>query len=234
MKLLKALPMMALVLLAACRSEPKETEKGPQGEAPLAQADAREISRLVADAHGFQRWKEVEEFRFTFNADQGGLHFERSWIWEPKEHRVTAISGADTLAYRQDLLDSTAHKRNAGFINDRYWLLAPFNLVWDAQSYEPVYQKEQKAPISGETMQKLTIVYKDGGGYTPGDAYDLYFGDDMLIREWVYRRSNQKEPSLISTWEDYVEVEGLKLARRHVRQDGSPGPYFSGIEVKNR
>jgi len=236
MKTLHSLPVLALLFLVACRSDPKQTKSDPQGEVPTqgTVAAERTIPQQLAESNGFQHWKDVEQLRFTFNADRGDMHFERTWIWEPKEDRVTAISGTDTLAYDLGNMDSTAHKRNSGFINDRYWLLAPFNLVWDAQSYDHVHAKEQKAPISGETMQKLTIVYKDQGGYTPGDAYDLYFGEDLIIREWVYRKSNQKEPSLISTWEDYVEVEGLKLARKHIRHDGTPGPYFSGIEVKKQ
>lgn len=236
MKNLNFLPILALIFLVACRSDPKKTEESQDGDAPAGTSAAAEksIPLQLADANGFQHWKDVKELRFTFNADRGGLHFERSWIWEPKEGRVTAISGADTLAYFKGTMDSTASKRNSGFINDRYWLLAPFNLVWDAQNYDHVHATAQKAPISGEPMQKLTIVYKGEGGYTPGDAYDLYFGDDLIIREWVYRKSNQKEASLISTWEDYVEVEGLRLARKHIRKDGSPGPYFSGIEVKKQ
>ena len=43
-------------------------------------------------------------------------------------------------------------------------------------------------PLVGENMQKLTIVYANEGGYTPGDAYDFYFGDDFVIREWVFRK----------------------------------------------
>src|SRR5690606_39161151 len=216
------LPLVALVLLSACRSEPKQSEKGAPGDAPAQGTDKEDIPWQLAEAHGFKHWKEVGELRFTFNADQGGLHFERSWIWDPQEDLVTAISGTDTLAYHRGIMDSTAHKRNSGFINDRFWLLAPFSLVWDAQSYDYVHSRGQKAPISGKPMQKLTIVYKGDGGYTPGDAYDLYFGDDLILREWVYRKSNQEQPTLISSWEDYVEVEGLKLAQRHIRQDGTP------------
>ena len=48
-------------------------------------------------------------------------------------------------------------------------------------------------------MQKLTIVYGDEGGYTPGDAYDFYFGDDHIIKEWVFRKGNATEPSTMTT-----------------------------------
>lgn len=234
MKILNLLAILAMAALGACKADPKKNEERPVDPAATASEVPKErtVPQRVADAHGFQHWQRVRELRFTFNADREDMHFERSWIWEPVIDRVTAISGSDTLVYERGNMDSTAYKRNSGFINDRYWLLAPFNLVWDAKGYEYGHSTGQVAPISGEPMQKLTIVYKDQGGYTPGDAYDFYFGDDHIIREWVYRKSNQERPSLISTWEDYVDVEGLKLARKHQREEGTPGPYFSGIAVK--
>ncbi|MGP1992648.1 hypothetical protein D9V96_012250 [Zobellia laminariae] len=81
-------------------------------------------------------------------------------------------------------------------------------------------------------MQKLTVVYKQDGGYTPGDAYDFYFGDDYLIKEWVFRKGNQAEPSMSTTWEDYTDVGGLKVAKMHQNEDGSFKLYFTNLEVK--
>lgn len=234
MKTLDLLAICTLLFCLGCKSEPKETKEAEQpqtSEMPPSTPLEKSVPELLADAHGFQHWNEVDQLRFTFNVDRGDMHFERSWVWSPKTHRVSAISGSDTLVYDRGSMDSLALKRDSGFINDRYWLLAPFNLMWDAKSYTYEHARDQKAPISGEPMQRLTIVYGNQGGYTPGDAYDLYFGEDHIIREWVYRKSNQAEPSLITSWEDYVEVGGLKLARVHKRPDGEFTQYFSGIEL---
>ena len=95
-------------------------------------------------------------------------------------------------------MDSIAMKTDASFINDKYWLLAPFNFVWD----DGVTFSEKKhviAPISKDTLDQLTLVYSDEGGYTPGDAYDFYFGKDYIIKEWAFRKGNNSIPSLIST-----------------------------------
>jgi len=81
-------------------------------------------------------------------------------------------------------------------------------------------------------MQKLTVTYNQEGGYTPGDAYDFYFTDDFKVHEWVFRRGNQEEPSLITTWEDYKEVGGLNLAQMHQNEDGSFKLYFTNLEAK--
>ncbi|MFC4222222.1 hypothetical protein [Flagellimonas marina] len=225
MKTIHPLFIFSIILFIGCKTEPKKasTEAEPMVE--------KNIPEKIAAAHGYEHWKSVSEITFTFNVDRDTTHFERSWVWKPKMNEVTAISGADTLTYNRASMDSTAYKRNAGFINDRYWLLAPFNLIWDANSYTFEHSEAEKAPISGEDMQKLTIVYKNEGGYTPGDAYDFYFKDDHILREWVYRKSNQEEPSLATTWENYTEMEGLKIAQDHKKEDGSFHLYFTGLSV---
>lgn len=42
------------------------------------------ILEKVANANGFQNWKNVKELKFTFNVDRDTSHFERTWIWKPK------------------------------------------------------------------------------------------------------------------------------------------------------
>ncbi len=190
------------------------------------------ILEKVANANGFQNWKNVKELKFTFNVDRDTSHFERTWIWKPKTNDITSIAQGKTLNYNWSNMDSTAYKANAGFINDKYWLLTPFQLIWDSKNITYEHISKADAPMSKQHMQKLTITYGNKGGYTPGDAYDFYFGDDFIIKEWVYRKSNQAEPSMITTWEDYVDKGGLKIAQTHKKGDGSFKLYFTDIEVK--
>ena len=218
--------LLAFLFFTACKTEPKKTETAAE-----TTETEKTVPERIAEAHGFEHWKDVERITFTFNVDRDSMHFERSWDWEPKTNMVTAISGADTLRYDRNAMDSIALKTNGGFINDRYWLMAPFNLMWDANNYTFEHTAEATAPISQEPMQKLTIVYANEGGYTPGDAYDFYFKDDYVIREWAYRKSNQEEPNLVSTWEDYVDMEGLQLAQQHNRPEGGTSLYFTGLSV---
>ncbi len=189
------------------------------------------ILEKVANANGFENWQKVEELRFTFNVDRDTTHFERSWVWHPKTNDITAIS-ADTLMYNWADMDSIAYKTNGGFINDKYWLLAPFQLIWDADNITHSHVAQAEAPIGKKTMQKLTIVYGNEGGYTPGDAYDFYFGDDLTVQEWVFRKSNQEEPSMMTTWEDYEDMNGLKLAKMHQMPGSNFKLYFTGVSVK--
>ncbi len=206
----------------------KETKKSeaPQPEKELS------ILEKIAYANGYKNWNKVEELKFTFNVDRDTSHFERTWIWKPKTNQVTAISTKDTLVYNRKDMDSTAYKTNGGFINDKYWLIAPINILWDKDGSTNELTPNVEAPISKKPMQKLTVVYKQEGGYTPGDAYDFYFGDDYLVKEWVFRKGNQEEPSMTTTWEDYTEAGGLKIAKMHQNEDGSFKLYFTNIEVK--
>ncbi|SHJ17452.1 hypothetical protein SAMN04487911_1134 [Arenibacter nanhaiticus] len=193
--------------------------------------DEVSIIEKVANAHGFKDWKKVKELAFTFNVDRDTTHYERSWIWNTSTNDVTAIGNQDTITYNRHKLDSISYKINGNFINDKYWFLAPFNLMWDRHNFTFEHQKESIAPISKTPVQKLTIVYGNNGGYTPGDAYDFYFGDDFLIKEWVFRRGNQSTPSVTTTWEDYKDHNGLQLATMHKNEDGSFKLYFNQLKI---
>lgn len=188
------------------------------------------ILEKIANAHGYLNWKNINELKFTFNVDRDTTHFERSWVWKPKINDITAIKAKDTIHYNWLSMDSITYKTNAGFINDKFWLLLPFQLMWDSENIT-FEVAQSNAPISKKTMQKLTIVYGSEGGYTPGDAYDLYFEDDFIIKEWVFRKSNQKEPSTTTTFEAYKTINGLHLAQIFQTADKKFKLYFTEVEA---
>ncbi|KAA1247153.1 hypothetical protein [Aquimarina sp. RZ0] len=190
------------------------------------------VAESIAYANGLEFWKKVSEIRFTFNVDRGKDHFERSWKWKPKTKDVTLYSTKDTISYNRSEMDSILIDADQQFINDKFWLLAPYNLVWDTGT--KITTKDiATAPISKERLQKLTILYNDKGGYTPGDAYDFYYDTDFRIKEWVFRKSNTPEPSMITTWEDYTDFNGIKIAKTHINKEGSLKVYFTNIKVIN-
>ena len=78
----------------------------------------------------------------------------------------------------------------------------------------------------------ITITYGKEGGYTPGDAYDLYFGNDLIIKEWVFREGNDSVPNMVTTWEDYKDFNGLNIATMHRDSTGNFKLYFTNISVK--
>ena len=106
---------------------------------------------------------------FTFNVDKDSSHFERTWNWHPKTNDVILISGNDTILYNRKHIDSISTNADKAFINDKYWLLAPFQLIWDQGTSISEAIKEE-APISKNILNKITLTYSSEGGYTPGDA----------------------------------------------------------------
>ena len=221
-----SIPILMLfgIVLIGCKQHKKE-------EVPAKVEQS--IMEKIAHANGFEHWKYVKELKFTFNVDRDSSHFERSWNWNISKNEVTMMSANDTMTYKRSQIDSTNDKANSGFINDKFWLLAPFNLVWDKDNYTFEHNEAQVAPISGKNMQKLTIVYGSEGGYTPGDAYDFYFEGDYMLKEWAFRKANQPEVSLATTWEAYLNLEGVKIAQNHVNETGTRW-YFTGIELKSK
>jgi hypothetical protein len=224
MKIPHLFAILSLALIISCKTEQKK------------EADSEKIEQTVPEkiayAHGLKEWKNVEELKFTFNVDRDTTHFERDWIWNIKKNEVTGSSEGDLVTYNRSEIDSTIAKVDASFINDKYWFLAPFNLVWDKGSFSYEVTEAAEAPIAKTPMQKLTIVYTGEGGYTPGDAYDFYFGDDYVIKEWVFRKGNQAEASIATTWEEYADFNGLVMSKTHKNAEGNFKLYFTNIQVK--
>lgn len=188
------------------------------------------IAQKIANANGFANWQDVSQIDFTFNVDRDSTHFERSWSWRPKTGDITLISANDTISYNQKTVDSISLNADKSFINDKYWLMAPYQLVWD-QSAKLSEPSKEKAPISAIEMNKVTITYSQDGGYTPGDAYDFYYGDDFIVKEWVFRQGNSNDPSMITTWEDYEDFNGIMLSKTHKKPEGDWKLHFTNIKV---
>lgn len=210
----------ALIVLFSCKQEekPKTIEK------------QWSTAEKIANANGFENWKNVSELHFTFNVDRDTTHFERTWTWNPKLDKVSLISEKDSITYYRKSVDSSSISADKAFINDKFWLLVPFQLVWDtAATISEMTITE--APISKSQLNKITITYPNQGGYTPGDAYDLYFGDDYLLKEWIYRKGNSPEPTMMTTWEDYQDFGGIKIAKTHKRPNENWTLHFTNIKV---
>src|SRR5690554_1984133 len=193
------------VSLVSCKNNNKSTENVNQNQS--ISIENLSTAEKIANASGYKNWKDVSEIAFTFNVNRGDNHFYRAWTWNPKSGDVTMTSANDTISYNHSQLDSLNFETDAAFINDKYWLLTPFQLKWD----ENITISEKKnivAPISKDTLNQITIVYGSEGGYTPGDAYDFFYDEDFKIREWNYRKENADTPSLTTTWEDYKNFNG--------------------------
>lgn len=208
--------IVCLLILSSCKKEQ------PQKEYTLAEN--------IANAHGFKNWDNVSEFHFTFNVNQDTTHFGRSWVWKPKANEVTMLTQKDTITYKTFKIEQASLEADRAFINDKYWALFPFQLIWDktASLSKPI---KTEAPISKKQLNKATLSYPSKGGYTPGDAYDIYYNDDFVIQEWAFRQGNTNEISMINTFENYTNYKGLKIANDHKKGEGNWNLNFTNIKV---
>lgn len=213
-----------LLILQSCKSDKENTPTTEKNEKELT------TSEKIAQAYGIENWNEVNTISFDFNVRKDSSLFKRSWKWSPKTNNITLITPNDTLQYNRNEMDSTFINADKAFINDKFWLLAPFNLIWDSGTTisESV---EETAPISKKILYKITLTYPNEGGYTPGDAYDFYYNSDFFIEEWVYRKGNAKEPSMMSTWENNVGYNGVIIALSHKKTDDNWELFFDNVSI---
>ncbi len=189
-------------------------------------------AQIIAAKNGILEWDKVSQIDFTFNVDRGGKNVaKRAWSWKPKTGNVTMNFREQTVSYNRANIDSTAVGADQGFINDKFWLLAPYQLVWDEGTTITV-QDTAKAPMSQRITKKLTILYGNEGGYTPGDAYDFYYDDDYIIDEWVFRKANADSASMTTSFERYQNHAGLNIATSHKGLGSDFHLYFTDIKVQ--
>lgn len=216
------LPILTIVLFLSCQQGAKKPDKiGPQ----LTILDS------IARVYGYENWSKVNTIQFTFNVARPDRDYGRSWTWNVRKQEVTSIIEGDTITYLRTEVDSALAPIDARFINDKYWLLVPFNLVWDRNSFSYSAFAREPAPISGDSLRKLTIVYGDTGGYTPGDAYDFFLDDNLIIKEWAFRQGNDSISRLQTRWSETGEFNSILLNVTHTGMDGKPRIFFSDIHV---
>jgi len=196
--------------------------------------DAGGLGQQVADTYGFADWDAVEVLGFTFNVQTPERRVARRWTWRPKENLVTLeVEGAEPITYRRDeIADDTpesVRQADRQFINDSYWLLFPFQLVWSNPAITDAGQAS--LPIGEGEGHKLVVRYPAEGGYTPGDAYDLYLDDAGLIVQWVYRGGGGEDGRAM-TWENNLNLGPIKVSSEHRNEDGSFRLWFSGLSLK--
>ncbi|MGO2102826.1 MAG: hypothetical protein ACTH3E_07245 [Psychroflexus halocasei] len=222
--------LFALLFLISCQENQKKEPEQQNDKSNQVKVQKEPMLLSIAEAHGFKNWEKITSLEYTFNVDRGGKHMERSWIWHPKTGEVEMIlDNEKTKLNTNDVSDDLADTHQK-FINDKYWLLFPFHLVWD-DGFSHEIKKNVKAPISGNESIQVTIQYNNNEGYTPGDKYKIYINNSYQIQEWGYYPSGQDEAATETTWEDYTTQEGLKIAQMHQNKDTSFKLYFTDLKI---
>ena len=202
------------------------------------------IVEQIAKTYGLDSWDKIEAIRYTWNLQLGTLHVSRSWEWEPKTTRVT-YEGKDKngepvkVSYKRSELSSQSDMVKSdvdpAFINDNYTLLLPLKAYWDS-SPAVIDAGMYNLPLGSGSAELVEVKYPaEGGGYTPGDTWELYVGKDNRVEYFVYHRGGAKKPSLIFvTWGSQKRVGPLLISTEHRgTADGKPLHIFiSHVAVK--
>lgn len=200
-----------------------------------------DIRHQIADAYGLGSWSKVDQIRYTFNVDAGTKKVARSWTWDTKADKVT-YEGPDStgkptkVTYtRANMPPDVVKDVDPNFINDQYWLLFPFHLVWDKDvTVEDKGMTADPMGKSKEKVRKVTVTYPKTGGYTPGDMYDLFVNADNRIVAWIFHKSGAEKPTLTTTWAEYKMAGPIPIATEHRGTLGGKPFYlfFTDVAVK--
>jgi hypothetical protein len=202
------------------------------------------IADQIAKTYGVDGWGQIDAVRYTWNAQFGPVNVSRTWTWEPKTGQVS-YEGKDKsgkpvkVTYNSTQLGSqpanVKDEIQPAFINDQYWLIFPFHMVWDS-SATVTDDGMQKLPLGNGSARRVTVKYPvEAGGDTPGDTWTLFVGPDYRVKEFIYHRGGPKKPSVvIATWAGYKKAGPLLISTEHRgTADGNPlHLFFTDVAVK--
>lgn len=198
----------SLALAAPLRAEP------PEGAA---------LAASVAEAAGASQWSAVNRVRFAWRHEPSGA--QRAYDWDVRAGTVTARIAGGSVSFPASggKLSVEAEAAHKAYVNDGYWLLFPLHLAWDSGvAFEDLGARTVPGlPDLGE-RRALAVQYGGAGGYTPGDRYVLYLGDDLFPVAWAYHPGGAPEPKLVARWTGRRTLAGVAVATRFETPDGAP------------
>lgn len=182
--------------------------------APAAEWTVEEVLAL----HGAPQLDEVAEVHFDFVSGRGA----RSWRWSPITGDVFFEQDGVVVEYNRADIPPGAERIDRMWINDTFWLYWPMHAQWAADASITI-EDPKPNPITDEPQPRLVIAYPpDGGGYTPGDRYEVYLGEDGIATAWTFHRGGAEEPSIANSIEGYVQA-GPLLVPTAFRSRGADG-----------
>lgn len=185
---------------------------------------------------GCDQLLQLSELRFTFHVEASGeLKLTRAWVYHPTTGEVTRTLDGESMTFTFGSPEGEKQtEADAHFINDSFWLFPTCHVAWatDVVVSEVTEATLPVAPV-GEAPGRgrmVSVQYDpDGGGYTPGDAFDLFLGDRNEIVAWAYRRNGKHPPLLSTTFTDYVQAGPIRVATEHRSADREFRLYYTDV-----
>lgn len=199
---------------------------------PAAAASATAIGKQLWNAlGGDDGWQRARYFRFDFVVErQGKRVVTRSHYWDRWSGRYRVEGEDKEGAWRvffnvntkqgeawlggKKLTDAAQIKKMVddaygAFINDSYWLLAPFKIFDPGVNLSS--DGEAKGP-NGEACDVLALTFGNVG-LTPKDKYWLLVDrTSHLVVEWKYVLDGKNEPPTAFAWTGWKKVGPIMLA----------------------
>ncbi len=182
---------LTLVTCVSCSSDERFRRAATPTEKEQADALAHQMIQKLG---GAAAWDALGGVSFDFIATFGGIQAtSRHHDWDKQRgmHRLVMGEGDDRTVVYTDLWDRHAVVERNGtvltgeeaqeladeawgaYINDVYWLIAPYKVFDDGV---------QRAAVDGD----LRLTFDDGVGLTSGDAYILDLDEDGTLRGWSF------------------------------------------------
>jgi hypothetical protein len=222
----------------------------PPPQPPPAKADrAATIARAVWDELGGDAgWNRARYFRFDFIVEKGDkLVVRRAHYWDrfTGRYRVdgTGPNGPysvwfDVNTRRGDAFvggkrvtdaaqaKAAVEKGYGAFINDTYWLLAPYKLR------DPGVHLELAGAEGDRDILKLTF---DNVGLTPKDVYWLFVErSHHRVVGWKYVLDGGSGPPTEFSWSDWKQVGPILLASTRAHATEPTKIRFESLAVSEK
>jgi hypothetical protein len=202
--------------------------------APAARADEKADAlghELIAALGGQGSWEKARQFQFDFVVEREGkaiARFSHAWDRYTGDYRLTGTdkTGAPFAVYfnvntrKGEVFvngksvegeQAAAQLQNAyeRFINDTYWLLAPWK-VFDP-GVNRTYDGEKPCPDGGACdVLKLSF---ENVGLTPKDVYWLWITrDGRRMVQWQYVLNGASDEPTTAAWKDWRTFGGILLS----------------------
>lgn len=223
-----AVAMAVVVAAAAARAAQRDAKADAVGK------------ELIAAMGGEKAWEKARQFQFDFVVEQEGkkaASFSHAWDRYTGDYRVSGMdrSGAPFTVYfnvntkqgkafvngkpAEGEAEATLVKSAYGrFINDTYWLLAPWKI------FDPgvhiAHEGEKPCP-GGGACDVLKLSFTDVG-LTPKDVYWLWITrDGRKMIQWQYVLKGASDAPTTAAWKDWRSFGGIMLSTEKP-MDGRP------------
>ena len=205
---------------------------------------------LIAAMGGMPAWEKSRQFQFDFVVSKEGktvARFSHAWDRYTGDYRLMGVDKAGapyTVFFNVNTKQGKAfvngvavsEEENAKrlesaygrFINDTYWLLAPWKI------FDPgvhlAYAGEKPCPGGGE-CDVLKLSFEDVG-LTPKDVYWLWITrDGRKMLQWQYVLGGAAEAPTTVAWKDWRPMNGMLLSLDKTMQSEPFEIRFENVSI---